>query len=156
MMTADGISLKRPEIITFLPLWAGVATKQQAARLVAHLTDPKTFWRRFGVPTLAATDSYYDPYITKCCQWNGAVWLLWDYLVMRGLLDYGYRPEAEELVRRNMDAVTYQLKNNHHFWESFSPDYTQLNSPKNYLWDSIIARMLIELYDQPQNPQPRR
>jgi hypothetical protein len=156
MMTADGISLKRPEIITFLPLWAGVATKQQAARLVAHLTDPKTFWRRFGVPTLAATDSYYDPYITKCCQWNGAVWLLWDYLVMRGLLDYGYRPEAEELVSRNMDAVTYQLKNNHHFWESFSPDYTQLNSPKNYLWDSIIARMLIDLYAKPEVPQSSR
>ena len=54
--------------------------------------------------------------------------------------------EAEEMVRRNMDAVTYQLRNNHHFWESFSPDYTQLNSPKNYLWDSIIARMLIDLY----------
>ena len=61
MMTADGISLKRPEIITFLPLWAGVATKQQAARLVANLTDPKTFWRRFGVPTLAATRQLLRP-----------------------------------------------------------------------------------------------
>lgn len=146
MVTADGISLKRPEIITFLPLWAGVATKDQATRLVANLKNEKTFWRRFGVPTLSASDSYYDPQITKCCQWNGAVWLLWDYLVMRGLLDYGYRAEAEELVRRNMDAVTFQLKNNHRFWESFSPDYTQLNSPKNYLWDSIIARMMIDLY----------
>lgn len=146
MVTGDGISLKRPEIITFMPMWAGIATKEQAARLVKNMKDPKTFWRRFGVPTLAASDSYYDPYITKCCQWNGAVWLLWDYMVFRGLLDYGYRPEAEEIVRRNMDAVTYQLKNNHRFWESFSPDYTQLNSPKNYLWDSIIARMMIDLY----------
>ncbi len=146
MITGDGISLKRPEIITFLPLWAGVATKEQAARLVKNLKDEKTFWRRFGVPTLSAADSYYDPYITKCCQWNGAVWLLWDYMVFRGLMDYGYRADAEELVKRNMDAVTYQLKSNHRFWESFSPDYTQLNSPKNYLWDSIIARMMIDLY----------
>ncbi|HEX6879655.1 MAG TPA: trehalase family glycosidase, partial [Terriglobales bacterium] len=110
MITGDGISLKRPEIITFLPLWAGVATKEQAARLVKNLKDEKTFWRRFGVPTLSAADSYYDPYITKCCQWNGAVWLLWDYMVFRGLMDYGYRADAEELVKRNMDAVTYQLK----------------------------------------------
>ena len=146
MVTAEGISLKRPEIITFLPLWAGVASKAQAERLVKNLKDPKTFWRRFGVPTLSAADSYYDPYITKCCQWNGAVWLLWDYLVFRGLLDYGYRADAEEIVKRNMDAVTFQLKNNHRFWESFSPDYTQLNSPKNYLWDTIIARMMIDLY----------
>jgi hypothetical protein len=146
MTTGDGISLKRPEIISFLPLWAGVASKEQAARLVANLKNEKTFWRRFGVPTLSAADSYYDPQITKCCQWNGAVWLLWDYLVMRGLLDYGYRADAEEIARRNMDSVTFQLKNNHRFWESFSPDYTQLNSPKNYLWDCIIARMMIDLY----------
>lgn len=146
MITGDAISLKRPEIITFLPLWAGIATKQQAARLVKNLKNPETFWRRFGVPTLSAADRYYDPYITKCCQWNGAVWLLWDYLVFRGLLDYGYRAEAEEIARRNLDAVTFQLKNNHRFWESFSADYTQLNSPKNYLWDTIIARMMIDLY----------
>ena len=150
MVTGDGISLKRPEIIAFLPLWAGVASKEQAARLVQNLKNPKTFWRRFGVPTLSAADSYYDPYITKCCQWNGAVWLLWDYLVMRGLLDYGYRADAEEIVHRNLDAVTFQLKNNHRFWESFSPDTTQLNSPKNYLWDSILARMLIDLYATPR------
>ncbi|HEU5402743.1 MAG TPA: trehalase family glycosidase [Terriglobales bacterium] len=146
MVTGDGISLKRPEIVTFLPMWAGIATKEQAARLVKNLTNSKTFWRRFGVPTLSAADSYYDPQITKCCQWNGAVWLLWDYMVFRGLLDYGYHTEAEEIVKRNMDAVMFQLKRNHRFWESFSPDYTQLNSPKNYLWDSIIARMMIDLY----------
>jgi len=144
--TKDGISLRRKEIIGFLPMWAGIATKEQAARLVKHLTSPESFWRRFGVPTLAADDPYYDPYVFKCCQWNGAVWLLWDYMVFRGLLDYGYRKEAAELARRVMDGVIFQLKANHRFWESFSPDNTQLNSPKNYLWDSIIARMMIDLY----------
>lgn len=144
--TKDGVSLKRKEIIGFLPLWAGIATKEQAARLVKHLTNPESFWRRFGVPTLAADDPYYDGYVTKCCQWNGAVWLLWDYMVFRGLLDYGYRKEAEELARRVMDGVIFQLKANHRFWESYSPDTTQLNSPKNYIWDTIVARMMIDLY----------
>lgn len=147
--TRDGISMKRKEIIGFLPLWAGIATKEQAARLKKELMNPTSFGRRFGAPTLAANDPYYDPYIVRCCQWNGAVWLLWDYMVMRGLLDYGYRADAEKLVKRNLDAVTYQLSNNHRFWESFSPDYTQLNSPKNYLWDAIIAREMIELYSKP-------
>jgi glycogen debranching enzyme len=144
--TRDGISLKRKEIIGFLPMWAGIATKEQAARLVQQLTNPESFWRRYGVPTLAADDPYYNGNVTKCCQWNGAVWLLWDYMVFRGLLNYGYRKEAEELVRRVMDGVIFQLKDNHRFWESFSPDNTQLASPKNYLWDTIIARMMIDLY----------
>lgn len=144
--TKDGVSLKRKEIIGFLPLWAGIATKEQAARLVTHLTNPESFWRRYGVPTLAADDPYYNGDVTQCCQWNGAVWLLWDYMVFRGLLNYGYRKEAEELARRVMDGVIFQLKANHRFWESFSPDHTQLGSPKNYLWDCIIARMMIDLY----------
>lgn len=144
--TKDNVNLKRKEIIGFLPMWAGVASKEQAARLVQHLTNPESFWRKFGVPTLAADDPYYNPYVTRCCQWNGAVWLLWDYLVFRGLLDYGYREEAEELAHRVMDGVLFQLRNNHRFWESYSPDYTQLSSPKNYLWDTILARMMVDLY----------
>ncbi len=150
--TKDGVSLKRKEIIGFLPMWAGIATKEQAARLVEHLTNPQRFWRRYGVPTLAADDPYYNGNVTKCCQWNGAVWLLWDYMVFRGLLNYGYRKEAEELARRMMDGVIFQLKENHRFWESFSPDNTQLGSPKNYLWDCIIARMMIDLYGPGARP----
>ena len=150
--TMDRISLKRKEIIGFLPMWAGIATKEQAARLVQQLTNPQSFWRRYGVPTLAADDPYYNGNVTKCCQWNGAVWLLWNYMVFRGLLNYGYRKEAEELARRMMDGVIFQLKDNHRFWESFSPDNSQLASPKNYLWDCIIARMMIDLYAPKATP----
>ncbi len=68
--------LKRNEIIGFLPLWAGVADKQQASYLVKHLTDTASFWRRYGVPSLAANDSYYNPR----GYWNGPVWIQWNYL----------------------------------------------------------------------------
>ena len=37
----EGASLKRKELIGFLPMWAHVASKQQAAELVKHLTDPE-------------------------------------------------------------------------------------------------------------------
>ena len=30
------------------------------------------------------------------------------------------------------------------FWESFSPDNEVLNSQSNYIWDSIMAKLLIE------------
>ncbi len=145
LMELEGKSLKRKEIIGFLPLWAGVASKEQADRLVSHLKDPGSFYRRFGVPTLAADDPHYNPYVTRCCQWNGAVWLLWDYLVFRGLLDYGYRAEAEDVYRRVLQAVAWQLRTNHRFWESYSPDYTKLESPMSYLWDAILARFMIDL-----------
>jgi glycogen debranching enzyme len=144
----EGKSLKRKELIGFLPLWAHVATQEQAKELVKHLTNPKSFWRTYGIPTLAADDPHFTPYVDGCCRWNGAVWLLWDYMIIRGLHQYGYDDLANQVGEKMMLAVTTQLENNHHFWESYSPDYAVQESPSNYLWDSIMAKVLIEMYQR--------
>jgi len=145
-VTRSGLDLRRQEIIGFLPLWAGVASPERSKTLVAKLTDPKKFWRRFGVPTLAADDPGYEPQIRRCCQWNGAVWLEWNYLVFSGLLRYGYEDVARELGERMVEAAAAQLSRNHRFWESYSPDEVKLASPQSYIWDSILARVLIDLH----------
>jgi glycogen debranching enzyme len=145
-VTAGGLDLRRQEIIGFLPLWAGVASRERASNLVSKLTDPKKFWRRFGVPTLAADDPGFEPQIRGCCQWNGAVWLEWNYLVFSGLRRYGYEDVARELGERMVGAAATQLSRNHRFWESYSPDEVKLASPQSYIWDSILARVLIDLY----------
>ncbi|PKL82296.1 MAG: hypothetical protein CVV24_10785 [Ignavibacteriae bacterium HGW-Ignavibacteriae-3] len=138
--------LRRMEIIGFLALWAEVATQERAGYLIKHLLDPEKFWRKYGVPTLSADDIWYSPYVDYCCKWNGPVWLLWDYMVFDGLKKYGYNKIASELADKMVLAVTTQLKKNHNFWESYSPDNEVLNSPPNYIWDSIMARVLIENY----------
>ncbi|MCX6278597.1 MAG: trehalase family glycosidase [Bacteroidetes bacterium] len=140
-MTRD---LKRQEIIGFLALWAEAAPKDRAARLVRTLTDTTKFWRKYGVPTLSALDPWYSPYVDYCCKWNGPVWLLWDYMVYDGLKLYGYNEQARQLSRKMTDAVTVQLSKNHNYWESYSPDNEVLNSPPNYIWDAIMAKLLIE------------
>ena len=132
--------LKRKEIIAFLALWSGVANKVQAKELVKHLTDPKEFWRNYGVPSLSADDSYYVP----IGYWNGPVWTQWQYLIFRGLIDYGYKKEAKELVKKVLTNVDYQLSTNHWFWEFYSADDLQAGWNKTYIWAGIIARMLID------------
>ena len=136
--------LKRQEIIGFLPLWAEAVDSVRAAVLVKHLTDTTRFWRKYGVPTLSALDDWYSPDVDYCCKWNGPVWLLWDYMVVDGLRQYGYQSVARELAAKMMLAVKTQLAKNHNFWESYSPDNEVLNSPPNYIWDAIIARVLID------------
>ena len=145
-VTKEGLDLRRQEIIGFLPLWAGIAGREHAETLVAKLTDPKKFWRRFGVPTLSADDPGYDPLVKRCCQWNGAVWLEWDYLVFSGLERYGYHEVARELGEKMLLAASTQLRRNHRFWESYSPDEVKLASPRNYIWNSILARVLLDLH----------
>ena len=142
-MTRD---LRRQEIIGFLSLWAEAAPEERAEQLVMKLTDTTKFWRRYGIPTLAADDPWYSPNVDYCCKWNGPVWLLWDYMVYDGLKNYGYDSLAHELAGKMVDCVVTQLKKNHNFWESYSPDNETLNSPSNYIWDAIMAKLLIEEY----------
>jgi hypothetical protein len=132
--------LKRKEIIAFLALWSGVANKAQAKELVKHLTNQEEFWRNYGVPSLSADDSYYVP----IGYWNGPVWTQWQYLISRGLIDYGYKNEAKELVKKVLKNVDYQLSTNHWFWEFYSADDLQAGWNKTYIWAGIIARMLID------------
>lgn len=133
--------LKRQEIIAFLALWAGVAEPEQAERLIRHLLDPDKFWRRFGVPSLSADDSYYNP----IGYWNGPVWVQWQYLIFRGLLDYGYTDEARELTQKVSENMAHHLSTQHWFWEFYSADDLQAGWNKTYIWSGIIARFFIDL-----------
>lgn len=132
--------LKREEIIGFLPLWAGIAGEAQAKKLVEKLTDSNKFWRRYGVPSLAADDSYYNPK----GYWNGPVWVEWNFLILHGLIQYGYTKEAKELVDRVAANMIAQLKKDHNFWEFYSPDDQWAGYHKTYIWAGIISRMLID------------
>ncbi len=134
--------LKRQEIIGFLPLWAGVASAEQAQRLVAILTDSSKFWRPYGVPSLAADDSYYNPR----GYWNGPVWVEWNLLIEQGLMRYGYRDMARELVQRVAANMIDRLKAEHVFWEFYSPDEPWGGYHKQYIWAGTICRMMMEVY----------
>ncbi|MFW6257554.1 MAG: hypothetical protein ACOC11_02105 [Prolixibacteraceae bacterium] len=69
-------------------------------------------------------------------------------MVYVGLRNYGFDEVASELAGKMMLAVETQLRKNHNFWESYSPDNDVLNSPPNYIWDAIMAKLLIEEYSE--------
>jgi hypothetical protein len=64
--------------------------------------------------------------------------------VYDGLRHYGYNDLAHQLANKMVNAVTVQLSKNHNYWESYSPDNEALNCPPNYIWDAIIAKLLID------------
>ena len=53
------------------------------------------------------------------------MWTQWQYLIFRGVIDYGYKKEAKELLKKVLKNVDYQLKTNHWFWEFYSGDDLQ-------------------------------
>jgi len=84
-------SIQVNTITTFLPLFAGVASKAQAERLInSHLTDPNEYAPRdgirYGVTTTARTEPTWEPRR----YWRGPVWIITNWLLMEGLQRYGY------------------------------------------------------------------
>lgn len=132
--------LKIKEIIGFLPLWAGVTDRERTRRLMMTLLDTSEFWRPNGVPTLSAADPYYCP----IGYWNGPVWVQWDYLIYRGLIDAGHEQEAEQLSCRVLGNMIRLLKSDHTFWEFYSADDRQAGWNRTYIWAGLAARFLID------------
>ncbi len=66
-------------------------------------------------------------------------------LIERGLLDYGYKKEAVELVHKVMDNMIAVLKSDHELWEFYDPDKIWGGYHRTYIWAGIINRMMMDI-----------
>jgi len=55
-------------------------------------------------------------------MWRGPVWHCYNHLVLDGLLRYGYEAEAQELIRRTVDATVYWYNRTGSIWEFYDPN----------------------------------
>ena len=93
-------------ISCFTPLWTEVASPEQAERLMTHLTDTGAFWLKYPVATYAKTEPDYNQNIPlPPCNWLGTTWIPTNYMIMHGLMKYGYTAVAKELAYKTLDMV---------------------------------------------------
>jgi hypothetical protein len=120
-----GKHLKIKSVAGFMPLWAGIATEQQAKRLVEHLTNPKEFWSAYPVPSYARSERNYtqhhvpppllDPYYgldDDHSNWRGGAWGHTNYFIVHGLQLYGFDREARAIAEKSyaMSAPDMQIR----------------------------------------------
>jgi len=128
----------------FLALWAGVATKEQADRVLARYRDPRTFNCEAGVRTLSPLEKMYRIAASNnpSC-WLGPVWGISNYLTFRGLVKYGYLEDARELCERTIkmfgeDILTYGVMH-----EYYSPDDAKpVINPGFQNWNMLVLNMI--------------
>jgi putative isomerase len=105
--TKQPIKVKHAGI--FAALWAGVATKEQAKRLIEeHLINENEFWRAFPVSTYAATEhGYVENYmpLDLGCSWRANTWIPTNYYIFEGLRRYGYMDVAQKLAKITYSTV---------------------------------------------------
>ncbi|NBJ00283.1 trehalase / alfa-L-rhamnosidase / mannosyl oligosaccharide glucosidase [Lachnospiraceae bacterium] len=106
----------------FIPMYAGIAAKEQAQALVGHLFDENTFGSEYGLTTLAKDEKMFDLSVTNNpSNWLGPVWLVANYVVFRGLMNYGYRKEAEVIYDRTITLLGKDLEETGSLHEYYDP-----------------------------------
>lgn len=111
----------------FMPLWAGVATPEQAERLVTrHLPD---FLRPHGCPFTATVYPSPHPEFTHL-QWSyPAVWPAFQMLLVEGLDRYGYADTATAIASRVLRNVLQQHRETGKLWEKYHAENGGLDIP---------------------------
>jgi hypothetical protein len=118
-LKADGSSTGIKTVLGFWPLLAHIASPAQAKSLVNHLQDPHEFRRANMVPALAADEPGYT---ADGQYWNGAVWAPTNYMVIKGLQDYGYEDLATQVTATYLANMSTVLDKTGTIWENYAPD----------------------------------
>ncbi len=96
---------------SFYPLFAGLATKEEAAAAVAFLPQLES---EFGVSCGKKEDS-------RACQWDYPnIWAPQQYIVYRALMNYGYKADALRIAEKYVKLIDTNYEKSGFLWEKYS------------------------------------
>ena len=123
----------------WMPLWARVASREQAKGVAALLRDPAKFATYMPFPTIAADDPAFAP---RKGYWRGPVWIDQAYFGVRALQNYGYRTTAARLCEQLFENA-YGLMEGAPIHENYDPRTgAGLNAP-NFSWSAAYFLLLL-------------
>jgi hypothetical protein len=80
------------------------------------ITNPDRFWRRYGLIACAHPPENPEATVCECTH------MPWNTLIGEGLLNYGSRQHAAELIKRTMNAIVKSLKTDAAFRRYYKAD----------------------------------
>jgi putative isomerase len=136
---------------SFLPLWAGFASAEQAERMVERLRDPRTFTANYGVRTLSRLEKPYNLRASNNpSNWLGPVWGISNYLVFRGLQKYGFADDARALAEKTVLLFGRDLELSGSLHEYYNPDSGEPIMTKGFQnWNFLALNMIAYLDGRP-------
>ena len=129
----------------FLAMWSGVATPDQARKMVEqNYMDTNTFNAPYGVRSLSKLEKMYDLRATSNpSNWLGPVWVNANYFVFRGLVKYGYKKQARELVEKTIRLIGMDFEKNTALHEFYLPDTGEPVMNKGFQdWNYLVLNMI--------------
>ena len=129
----------------FLAMWAGIATPEEAERMVReNMLNERTFWSNYGVRSLSKCEKMYKIWKSgnPSC-WLGPIWGNANYMCWKALLDYGYTEEARELAIRTVELFGKGLDKHGDMHEYYDPDTGEgVHNISFQSWNLLVNNML--------------
>lgn len=125
----------------WLPLWAGIATPEQARQVMEKMLDPEKFNTTVPLGTLDVSHLRLRP--TRG-YWRGPVWIDQVYFGIRGLRNYGYDREADQLLEKYLRNAQGLLTDGP-IHENYNPLTGETLNCPNFGWSSAMTlKMLLK------------
>lgn len=129
-----GALIELPTIGTFVPMWSGALPREHAARLIALLKTPGSFWPRFPVPSVPLD----APEFREAGYWKGPTWVNTAWMIVEALRENGEGELADDLRVRTVDLVAQSG-----FSEYFSPITGAPYGASDFSWTAALTIELL-------------
>lgn len=129
----------------FMAMWAGIATPEQARQMVErHYRDTTSFNAPAGVRTLSPLEKMYNLKASgNPSSWQGPVWINVNYLVFRGLLNYGYPEDARQLAEKTVVLLGRDFERFGALHEYYIPESGEPVLNKGFQnWNFLVINMI--------------
>lgn len=140
----DGRFNYRLSPTNFYPLIAGIATHEQAERMVKeHLLNEEEFWGRYVIPSIARN----DPAFPDNNYWRGRIWGPMNFLVGEGLKRYGFHDTAYRFAQKSQLLFRQEWQEKNHIHENYNAVTGEGCDVKNadpvYHWGGLLGYLAI-------------
>ena len=131
----------------FLPMLAGFATSKEAESLRQWYRRKEAFGTEYGITTLDRREKMYCVAATNNpSNWLGPVWIVANYCVFRGMLNYGFVEEAEEICAGTVKLLVRDLREHGCLHEYYDPADGKPVMNGGFLnWNILALNMAEEL-----------
>ncbi|WP_138429619.1 MGH1-like glycoside hydrolase domain-containing protein [Fodinibius saliphilus] len=134
------IPVKGPE--GWIPLWAGIANKKQAATVRNIMMNKDHFRSKVPLPTLQVSHPKFNP---RNGYWRGPVWLDQFYFGIKGLTSYGYNKEASVLVQELLQNAEGLTDRPAPIRENYHPMSGEGLNARHFSWSAAHILMLSQM-----------
>ncbi len=124
----------------FYPLLGGVATADQARRMVdEHLMNPEEFYGEWMIPSISRNDSAY----ADNTYWRGRIWAPMNFLVYLGLRNYDQPGAQRMLADKSRQLLLNEWEKKRRVHENYNAETgvgdDVRNSDSFYSWGGLLG-----------------